>query len=118
MKISEEVSMVVEEALATGTKDGFSVEENLVNFFEHLGLEEGVDYCIDEGEVFIPDDVELDEDYKLEESKNFKKWSGVNFKPSGDMVSVEVEHPEIKPLTIPNAVYQFLEKYHSKMHGA
>lgn len=114
MKVSENVSWVVNEALATGTEDGFSREENLVSFFEHLGLEEGVDYCIDEGEVYIPDDAELDESFKLVESKNFNKWSGVNFRPSGDSVLVDVEHPEIKPLEIPVAVYQFLEKYHAK----
>lgn len=114
MKVSEEVSMVIEDVLAIGTDDGFSGEENLVNFFEHLGLEEGVDYCIDEGEIYIPDNVDLDEDFQLVESKNFNKWSGVNFKPSGNSVLVEVEHPEIRSLEIPVAVYQFLEKYHSK----
>jgi hypothetical protein len=114
LKQSEKISQIIEEALGKKPIDNsleLSEEERLVKFMEHVGMDEGIDFCIDDGEVYIPEDMELEDDIKLFESKKFKKYPDVEFKMLGEEVKVVSSNPVFDSIKVPLCVYQVIESH-------
>lgn len=114
MKKSNELSNIIDVALGKVpviNSIEMSEEEKVVKFLEHIGLDEGVDFCIDEGEVMIPDDMELDDEIKMFESKKFKKYPNIEFKMVGEEVHVTSPNTDFDSIKIPQCVYQFAEAH-------
>lgn len=114
-KVSKMIKKVSEELSPIDTPPDKSNDEKLVSLLECVGLAEGFNFCYDEGEILIPDEVEINPNRNIMKSKSVKlaKCPNVSFDTSGkDIVATFKDMEENQQsVLVPLYVYQLLLHY-------
>ena len=80
---AEQIEILLYEAMETdmdtSVPDNRVIKEDLVQFLTALGIEEGVDFCVDDEEIFLPPGVAVGPFPIPFGKKTFDKWPNYTF---------------------------------------
>lgn len=96
------------------TPDDRPFTEVLVNFLERLGIEEGIDFIVEDDDIYPSDQFDIDFDIKPFTDLKFDRWPNVSFSYDSDVVTVVDSSGET--FTIPLGVF-FLIQHHAGKRG-
>jgi hypothetical protein len=113
-KVSQMINKISEDIEPMDIPPPKSNDEKLVSLLECIGLNEGFNFCYDEGEILIPDEVEFDLKKKLPQGKNVKliNFPGVSFDTTGkEIVATFISEDIEQSVVVPLYVYQLMLHY-------
>jgi hypothetical protein len=114
MNRSEEVIEMLESTMFKEINGFEEIGEDTVEFLTLLGLEEGVDFTINDGDILLPPSVGLDENFESFQTLVHNKWPDIEFVCNEDSVTATYKNLEDEPMKInlPLPIYQIV-KHHS-----
>jgi len=88
----------------------FSNDEKLVEFLESVGLREGIEFCYNDSQILISEDVDVD---LLKGKSITRDFPNVTFDLQGNTMTARYldTSSHLKSVVLPDSVYQLLVHY-------